>query len=95
MPLISSGEGLCWRSLTLSPNLQMTVRTTHPIKAAAVQRMRAQFPSALKGRKVLFVPEDVASNFKQQPFHTLAGTVMDKPPMDVSQGLLTVRLTQA
>jgi len=75
--------------------LQMTVSTDHPIKHAALQRMRENLPAALKGRPVQFVfvvPEDVAVNFKKQPFHTVQHTVMVNPPADVPQHLLVVRL---
>ena len=75
--------------------LQMTVGTTHPIKAAALKKMRDNLPAGLKGRAVQFVfvvPEDVAGDFKKQPFQTMDGTVAKYPPSDVSQQLLTVRL---
>lgn len=44
--------------------LQMTVSKDHPIKAAALKKMRDALPPALKGRQVQFVfvvPEDVES----------------------------------
>lgn len=76
--------------------LQMTVSTSHPIKAAALQKMRDCLPATLKSRPVQFVfvvPEDVTCGFKQQPFHTVQHTVMVNPPKDVPQYLLTLRLT--
>jgi len=75
--------------------LQMTVSSSHPIKAAELTKLRNELPATLKRRGVTFVfvvPEDIASCFKKQPFHTVQGTVMVNPPSDVSQHVLTVRL---
>lgn len=75
--------------------LQMTVSTSHPIKLAALAKMRNELPAALRARAVQFVfvvPVDVADGFKKQPFHTMDDTVAKNPPSDVSQHLLTVRL---
>lgn len=75
--------------------LQMTVSTSHPIKVAALAKIRNELPAVLKGRAVQFVfvvPADVADGFKKQPFHTMDDTVAKNPPSDVSQHLLTVRL---
>lgn len=75
--------------------LQMTVSTSHPIKLAALAKIRNELPAALRGRAVQFVfvvPADVAGGFKEQAFHTMDGTVAKNPPSDVSQHLLTVRL---
>lgn len=75
--------------------LQMTVSANHPIKAWAVQKLRDSLPAALQGRAVQFVfvvPEDVASVFAKQPFHTAQNTVTKNPPPDVRQQLLTLRL---
>lgn len=74
--------------------LQMTVSTSHPIKLAAVVKIRKEIPPSLKARGVHFVfvvPADVACDFTKQPFHTLDGTVAHHPPSDVPQYLLTVR----
>lgn len=73
----------------------MTVSKDHPIKAAALKKMRDALPPALKGRRVQFVfvvPGDVESGFPRQPFHTVERTVMQQPPNDVPQRLLTVPL---
>lgn len=75
--------------------LQMTVSTSHPIKLAALAKIRNELPAALRGRAVQFVfvvPADVADGFKKQPFHTMDDTVAKNPPSDVSQHLLTMRL---
>lgn len=71
--------------------LQMTVSSTHPIKAAVVQTLRDTLPSSLRSRALHFVfvvPEDVAPSFPLQEFHTRAGTVMQSPPSDVVQHVL-------
>lgn len=75
--------------------LQMTVSKDHPVKAAPLKKLRDALPPLFRERPVQFVfvvPDDIESGFTKQPFHTLEGTVTQKPPTDVSQCLLTVRL---
>ncbi len=75
--------------------LQMTVSTSHPIKAWAVQQLRDSLPAPLRSRGVQFVfvvPEDVAGVFAAQPFHTSQSTVTKNPPTGIPQHLLTLRL---
>lgn len=75
--------------------LQMTVGKDHPIKTAALKKLRDALPPALQGRRVQFVfvvPEDVENGFTKQPFHTTERTVVQQPPNDVPQRMLTVPL---
>lgn len=75
--------------------LQMTLRTSHPIRALAVERLRDSLPAALRSRGVQFVfvvPEDVAGVFAAQPFYTSESTVSKSRPTDMPQHLLTLRL---